>query len=187
MKMTKALGALLAVITLGTVMTVTPDVSAQAKAHYSLKTTPKKLRGTWYAYNLKNKKSHYDTVKVASKKLTETISGSSWSYALHVLNLKKNPSLKVLNSVKMSGWSCAYNKGAWTYFQAWGDYDKQQDTTYTKFQVTHKTLNGHSVKTLHSITYNSPKDPIYSSYYYKTKALAKKANPKGISQVNINK
>lgn len=188
MKISKIVGTFLAISTFGVALAITiPETSAQAKATSSLKTTPKKLRGNWYAYNLKNKKSHYDTIKVTSKKLTEKIPGTGWSYSLHVMNLKKNPSEKVLNSLKMAQWGCAYNKGSWTYFQSWAAYNVKHIGTHERFQVTHKTINGKSVKTLHSINFNSSKDPIYSSYYYKTKAQAKKANPKGISQVNINK
>jgi len=188
MKISKIMGVCLAISTLGMALVITsPADNAQAKTKSSLKTTPKKLRGTWYAYNLKNKKSHYDTVKVSAKKLKATTGGTSWSYNLHVLNLKKNPSIKVLESEKMGLWGCAYNKGKWTYFQNWADYRKNFIGTHERFQVKRQTLNGKSVKTLHSINYNSAKDPIYSSYYYHTKAQAKAANPKGITQVNINK
>lgn len=182
MKITKILGALLAVVTLGTAVALTPDVSAQAKAQYSLKSVPKKFRGTRYSYS----KGAYTKLVISAKKFATYYSDRpEYNSAVTVksLNLSRDITKHDFNRADNSGngWQAIYVKKGILYDFNWFDYYKDKKISHIRYKVIKKTYNGKRIKVLHEVYANvkNYRDPSveYSSNeitnYYSTKAQAK--------------
>lgn len=182
MKITKILGALLAVVTLGTAVALTPDVSAQAKAQYSLKSVPKKFRGTRYSYS----KGAYTKLVISAKKFATYYSDRpEMNYVAKVksLNLSRNVTKHDYNRADKSdgGWQAIYVKKGTLYDFDWLNYWKDKKADHTRYQVIKKTYNGKRIKVLHEVdafVKNSRNPAVehssnYVTNYYPTKAQAK--------------
>lgn len=183
MKITKILGALLAVVTLGTAVALTPDVSAQAKAQYSLKSVPKKFRGTRYSYS----KGAYTKLVISAKKFATYYSDRpEMNYVAKVksLNLSRNVTKHDYNRADNSGddgWQAIYVKNGTLYDFDWFDYYKDKKANHTCYKVINKTYNGKRIKVLHEVDafVKNSRDPSveyssnYVTNYYSTKAQAK--------------
>lgn len=188
MKITKILGALLAVVTLGTTIALTPDISAQAKAQYSLKSVPKKFRGTRYSYSKAPGMSQkaYTKVVIGAKKFAFYYSDRpmyNYSSKVKSLNLSRNLTNHNFNREDNSGtrFDAIYVKKGTLYDFDWLYYWKDKKSEHTRYTLINKTYNGKRIKVLHEVDVyiKNSRDPAVTrsfnqvTNYYPTKAQAK--------------
>lgn len=184
MKITKVLGALLAVITLGTAITLTPDVSAQAKAKYSLKTIPKKFRGTRYSYykDPQTSKASYSKLVISAKKFTTSYSNHpdmTSVFKVKSLNLSRN--ITNHDMMRSNDWQAVYVKKGTLYQFDWESYSANKKSLSSRYKFVSKTRQGKRAKVLREgdTTGRGANKVFQTTYWYSTKAQAKYFNPTG--------
>ncbi|MGP4117262.1 hypothetical protein [Levilactobacillus zymae] len=182
MKLEHFLIALLVTTMAGGVLVMTPTTTAQAKTQYTLKSIPKKVRGTWYTYHSQYGKHYYTTYKITSKRFSErdfdpnirkwTMSKST----VHVLKRSAHPKDSKKNDNKLA----VYMHGDAVVVQAWSSYNLPYDFRYeSKYQIDQKSYHGQPVPSLHHYFKYIDSDPSVGTHFYHTKAQAKYFNPTG--------
>ena len=188
MQATKWLRMVMVLTTCGaTLAGITSDVPVQAKAksRTSLKTVPKKLRGTWYDYRKTNGKGNYSKVKFTTKKVIYGSGRDKQVSIVHPLKLNKAFSSADAGDSKKINWGVAYAKRGYTVFGVWGSYRKSFNQSKTirddgvGYKIVHKTYKGKRIKVLKSWWTSEMGNGSLYSYDYHTKAQAKHFNPKG--------
>jgi len=165
MKLGKIFSAVMVATPLGaTAVVATPqaDLTAQAKAKKSLKTIPKKFRGTWYHYE---KGYGYDYNKIsATKRITRlTFYGMTNTRKVKMHQFDLNKGNKAGKNPHM--WMYAYKHGTKYIMAEWGTEASDRET----YTITTRKYQGKNVKVI-KVTY-----PIFNSWeiYSPSKALAK--------------
>jgi len=177
MKITKILGALLAVVTLGTAIALTPDVSAQAKAKYSLKSVPKKFRGTRYNYYKGSKTSptSYTRFVISATKFTSHYSNNpnmTSVFKVKSLNLSRNVTNH--DMMRADDWWAIYVKKGTLYTYDWESYRADKKADSSRFKLINKTYRGKHIKVLRESDTTGQKAKVFQTTdYYPTKAQAK--------------
>lgn len=184
MKITKILGALLAVVTLGTAIALTPDVSAQAKAKYSLKSVPKKFRGTRYSYSVLDGDSQksYTKLVIGAKKLGKYYSTRPmYNGSVKVKSLNLSRDISKHDSNRSHSFQAVYVKKGILYDFDWIFYYKDKKSQHYEYSLINKTYNGKKIKVLREayVLVKNHRDPTADNNYtqitnyYPTKAQAK--------------
>ncbi|MFC6163147.1 hypothetical protein ACFP3T_00390 [Lactiplantibacillus dongliensis] len=172
MKLGKIVSAVMVATTLGaTAVVATPqaDLTAQAKVKKSLKTIPKKFRGTWYHYE---KADGYDYQKISTKKIKDHFEKRNNTMTMHQFDMHKG-----IKKLTKHNWMFAYKKSANKYIMAdWNTYvfwkiDKSwSEKDLGAYQMTTRKYKGKTVKVIKRTLPNSGgRWCIYSP----SKALAK--------------
>lgn len=171
MKVLKVVSAIMVATTLGTTATmVTPAVTAQAKTKMSLKTIPKKFRGTWYHYE---KSSGYMYQKISATTLKTREKGAASHYnqslTIHQFDLSKGISNTKTNINNPHKWMFAYKSGSKYIMDSWDTYIYFQQEYRSSYSITTRNYKGKKVKVIKNVPSNSGTWYIYSP----SKAMAK--------------
>jgi len=146
MKLVKLFSAMMVATTLGaTAVVVTPqtDLTAQAKAKKSLKTIPKKFRGTWYHYE---KADGYNYKKISASKMKDHFRHETNNYTMHQFTLSKGIKAKT-NPHK---WMYAYKHGSKYIMDSWETYPIFGAKYSNKYSMTTRKYKGKTVKVIKS-------------------------------------
>jgi len=175
MKFVKAISTVMVATTLGaTAVVATPAMPVQAKttkAKKSLKTIPKKFRGTWYYYE--NKKEGYSYQKISATKLKTKSKGEASHYnqnmTIHQFNLSKGISNTKTNLNNPHKWMFAYKHGSKYIMDSWDAYIVIPQKWRSTYSMTTRNYKGKKVKVIKNVPSNSGTWYIYSP----SKAMAK--------------
>jgi len=167
MKLVKLFSAMVVAMTLGaTAVVATPqaDLTAQAKARKSLKTIPKKFRGTWYYYD--DDDNGYDYEKISASKIKDCVAGHTDTYTMHQFTLSKGIKAKT-NPHK---WMFAYKHGSKYIMDSWDWYFHFGSKRSGNYSMTTRKYKGKNVKVIKRSVSDSGG---YWFIYSPSKAMAK--------------
>jgi len=151
MKLVKIVSAVMVAMTLGaTAVVATPqaDLTAQAKAKKSLKTIPKKFRGTWYHYE---KADGYDYQKISATKIKDHFEHYNHTDTMHQFTLSKGIKAKT-NPHK---WMYAYKHGSKYIMDSWETYFYFGAAESSTYSMTTRKYKGKTVKVIKKTLTNS--------------------------------
>jgi len=168
-KLVKLMSVALVATSLGSVATVaTPTMNVQAQSQKSLKTIPKKFRGTWYHYE---KADGYDYQKISATKIKSRFERKNSTRTMHQFNLKKGISNKnIANYNNPHKWMYAYKHGTKYVMDSWETYPGLYASDRSTYSMTTRKYKGKTVKVIKkTLTNFNGRWYIYSP----SKALAK--------------
>lgn len=149
MKLTKVISEMMVAATLtSTMVVVTPNLTAQAKAKMSLKTIPKQFRGTWYHYE---KADGYDYQKITTTKIKNHYEHKTTTNTIHQFNLKQG-----ITKMTKKNWMFAYKESANKYVMAnWNTYTYFPKNELGTYQMTTRKYKGKTIKVIKRTLPNS--------------------------------
>ncbi|MFC6180254.1 hypothetical protein [Lactiplantibacillus daowaiensis] len=167
MKVTKLVGAVIVVTTVGTVgLTITPATTMQAQAKTTLATFPKSIRGTWYNRTQYGKKHHYHAVRFTKKGFAWQANVATKLGGLAPLHAHKAPFSGSKTSKHL--WLYAVKKQGFTKVGWWNNTVTLELGGY--YKVISKRYKGKSIRVLEcAIDLTKPR---YYVYYYPNKKIA---------------
>ncbi|MCI1553561.1 MAG: hypothetical protein LKH74_06495 [Levilactobacillus sp.] len=152
--MKRSIGMLLLLVSLGGGLTMTQPAMAQGKR--TLRSFPKRFRGTWYTYD----SGRYHRIKITAK----TMRSDGWTYRLHSRSVSAtgNP-----NSTRHQHWIIATVGKKWLWTSDWNQtmgygsyYGKQHRRLNGKNYAALQMAHGRNIQT--------------DGYAYHSKATAKR-------------